>query len=308
MAIDFVSFGNIFIDDIVLPDGRTFMATPGGAGTHALVGMRVWATGLGFVAYAGPDFPESFRAAMQRLGVDLQGIVILPGIKTTRAWQLFDDERNRTEVFRTKQEAFARLALDFEDIPADYFAAKGYHLYWAKTVDRFPAFVDKLRERNPQAVLVWEPAFHHDTAKQDHLRAALPHVTHFSPDLGAACAMTGAPTAEAALEILFQWGAPSASIRMGAAGSLVGTAAGERWRLAAVPADLVDVTGAGNAYCGGLVVSLAAGLAVVESGLRASVSASFALEQFGIPAFAETYRAVREERLHWARANATRFA
>ena len=37
---DYVAYSGLIIDDIVLPDGRTFFNTLGGSGTHALIGMR----------------------------------------------------------------------------------------------------------------------------------------------------------------------------------------------------------------------------------------------------------------------------
>jgi hypothetical protein len=56
---DYITFSNIIIDDIVLWDGRTYMGTLGGAGTHALIGMRLWSDRLGFVATIGHDFESS---------------------------------------------------------------------------------------------------------------------------------------------------------------------------------------------------------------------------------------------------------
>jgi sugar/nucleoside kinase (ribokinase family) len=50
----------------------------------------------------------------------------------------------------------------------------------------------------------------------------------------------------------------------------------------AVPVEaIVDQTGAGNAYCGGLIVGCAQSKDVVAALCQAAVSASFALEQFG---------------------------
>ncbi len=37
-----ISISSVIIDDIVLPDGTTYMAILGGGGTHAAMGMRVW--------------------------------------------------------------------------------------------------------------------------------------------------------------------------------------------------------------------------------------------------------------------------
>lgn len=306
MAPKFVSFGNIFIDDIVLPDGRTFMATPGGAGTHALIGMRVWTRDLGFVAFAGSDLPDEFRQELGQLGVDLWGVRIRDSIQTTRAWQLFETDGRRTEIFRSKKSDFLGNVLDFEDIPPSYLNARGFHLYWAKDIVDLPRFIDKLRQRNRTAVLVWEPSFIHKQISKRDLSAALPHVSLFSPDEEAACSMTNTDQAEDALSALLEWGAPAVAIRMGAAGSLLGTANGEQWLIPAVPAEVVDVTGAGNAFCGGCVVGLALGDSYLDAALRSAVSASFAIEQFGIPAFDVSSQSEALVRLDWARRHTVR--
>ena len=89
MTPHYFSFSNIIIDDIVLWDGRTFMGTLGGSGTHALVGMRVWSDRLGFVASVGPDFQAEHWAQLKRMGLDLRGVIKRPHYHTARAWQLF---------------------------------------------------------------------------------------------------------------------------------------------------------------------------------------------------------------------------
>ena len=60
---------------------------------------------------------------------------------------------------------------------------------------------------------------------------------------------------------------------------------GEVFTVPAVPTNVVDTTGAGDAYCGGFLVALGSGVDAAEAGARAAVSASFALEQFGVPVF-----------------------
>ena len=76
---------------------------------------------------------------------------------------------------------------------------------------------------------------------------------------------------------------------------------GEGWQLPAVPTTIVDVTGAGNAYSGGFTVALGEGLDPLEAGLRAVVSASFALEQLGIPEWGPEMPTEANRRLEWAR-------
>jgi sugar/nucleoside kinase (ribokinase family) len=306
MKPEYVSFGNIFIDDIVLPDGRTFMATPGGASTHALIGMRLWAESLGIVAVAGTDLPDTFRQQLATMGIDLQGIKIIDNIRTTRAWQLFEPDGHRTEIFRTAQEEFLAKAPDFASLPVSYYHAGGYHIYWNKECAKLPGFVKQLRRVNPKATLVWEPAFHHLDFNAREMKAALPQVDHFSPDIDAAYAMTNTGQAESALVQLLEWGATSVSIRMGADGSLLGTSHGEWWHIPAVPAQVIDVTGAGNAYCGGLLIGLAEGNTVLRAALRGAVSASFAIEQFGIPDFKPAFQPEAKRRLDWVEKHSRR--
>ena len=100
---------------------------------------------------------------------------------------------------------------------------------------------------------------------------------------------------------MLAWGAPLVAIRMGAKGSMVKASSGEGWLLPAVPTTIVDVTGAGNSYCAGFVTGLGDGLSSLEAALRGVVSASFALEQLGLPGWMERPSAEAERRLSWAR-------
>ncbi|HJZ45841.1 MAG TPA: hypothetical protein VKE41_01705, partial [Roseiflexaceae bacterium] len=120
MTPEYVTFSNLIIDDIVLSDGRSFMNTLGGAGTHALIGMRVWSGRLGFMATVGLDFDPQHRASLEALGVDLRGLIERQEYRTARAWQLFEPDERRIEVFRTSEEDFERAKPRFDDIPADY--------------------------------------------------------------------------------------------------------------------------------------------------------------------------------------------
>ncbi|HET9220875.1 MAG TPA: PfkB family carbohydrate kinase, partial [Roseiflexaceae bacterium] len=134
------------------------------------------------------------------------------------------------------------------------------------------------------------------------VQAVLRQVDLFSPDLGEGQMLTGEQAPERILDKLVGWGGRLVALRMGAQGSLVATADGARYHVPAVPATIVDVTGAGNAYCGGFLVGLGSRLGVAEAAARAAVSASFALEQFGVPPFTAEKQAEAARRLAWAQA------
>jgi len=302
MTPDYITFSNIIIDDIVLWDGRTMMGVLGGAGTHALIGMRVWSESLGYVATVGPDFAPEQRAQLEKLGIDLRGVYEHPDYTTTRAWQIFEQDERRTEVMRTDPADFAHFKPNFQQMPADYRQAKGVHFQWGNTFDELEEMLGFWRTANPDVVLVWEPILEQLNGTAQEFESAFQQMDLLSPDIDQARAMTGKDDPLAMAQELIQWGAPNVAIRMGAAGSIICTAAGDHWQIPAVPPSaLVDVTGAGNAYCGGFTVARGEGHSVLEAALRAAVSASFAIEQFGVPDFDDQIVEEAQRRLSWAR-------
>jgi len=78
-------------------------------------------------------------------------------------------------------------------------------------------------------------------------------------------------------------GARCVALRMGGLGSIVAHKDGQRHHIGAVRiSQIVDQTGAGNTYCGGLLAGLIQGKGLDEAGAMAAVSASFCLEQVGV--------------------------
>lgn len=300
MAPEFVTISNLIIDDIVLADGRSFMNTLGGSGTHTLVGMRPWSGALGFVAYRGDDLDPLHRSFLEAMGVDLRGVVLRPGQRTARAWQLFEPDERRIEIFRTNTEDFDRAKPQFSEIPADYLQARGFHIQWGAPGE-LVQLITQLRAVNPSARIICEPALAHLAGALDANRPVLTLVDVFSPDREEARALVGSDDIATIFSCLLGAGARIVALRMGALGSLVGTAAGEFVRVPAVPPRaIVDVTGAGNAYCGGFIAGIGRGDEPALAAARAAAGASFAIEQIGVPRFDDAKLAEAARRLEWA--------
>ncbi|MGH2697933.1 MAG: carbohydrate kinase family protein, partial [Actinomycetota bacterium] len=246
------------------------------------------------------DLDPAHRAALEQLGIDLRGLVVRDGYRTPRAWQLFEHDGRRTEILRTDLDAFIRERPRIDELPADYLAARGFHVLWGDLAE-FDHAVDVLRAANEDVVLAWEPSPEQLVASRADYQALLPRVDLFSPDLTEAKEITGEDDPEAMCATLTDWGARCVALRMGSRGSLVRTTTGDTWHTPPAPATLVDVTGGGNAYCGGFLVGLGSGLSPLEAALRASVSASFALEQFGLPSFTASIRSEAELRMNAVR-------
>ena len=275
----FISVGSIILDDIVFPDGKTRMAVLGGGGAHAAMGMRVWYPRVGLLAAIGRGFPETHRTALEAV-FDPQGLIRREA-PTPRAWQLYEDDGRRTEVFRTDLAEFIAQSPLPTELPAAYREIKGAHLQCGAP-EPMHAWIELLRERGCRHLL-WEPwELYLLPENLDEIRLILPLVEVFSPGLAEAQVLTGLEEPAAIIRTLQEAGAGVIALRMGAAGSLVGTPNGALHQIPAVPVpEVVDVTGAGNAYCGGFLVGLERTGDPHQAGCYGAVAASLALEQFG---------------------------
>lgn len=275
----FFSVGSIILDDIVLYDGQTYMGVLGGGSTHAAMGMRVWADQVGLVASIGHNFPPALSDELAKV-FDIKGVCRL-AIDTPRAWQVIEANGSRTEVFRSDFDEFIAIDPQPAELPESYYNARGVHLQCAAPYPLL-SWVDTLRSLGTGHIL-WEPWDEFLQAEnREVIRALLPEVDVFSPGLAEARRLTRLQDVHQIVKELLNDGVPMVALRMGSNGSLVGSSKDGIQHVPAYPVDtLVDVTGAGNSYCGGFLVGLAATRDPFMAARYGAVSASFTLEQFG---------------------------
>ncbi len=290
----YISIGSIIVDDIVLPDGETRMGMFGGGSTHAIAGMKVWADEIGIAAWVGHNLPTEMEAELRR-NFDLAGVV-RRDLPTPRAWQLFETDGRRIEIFRTDMQEFIRNSPRPEELPEHYWSATGVH--YQNDIHNLPEWVAKFRAHGSGPVL-WEPWGEVTIPENRGLfRSLMPLVDAISPNLLEGQNLTGLQDAEAIAAALLEDGARMVVLRMGSEGSLSMDREGQVVRVPPTPpARIVDVTGAGNAFCGGFVVGLAETGSMLQAACMGSVSASFTLEQFGAMYPFENIRPRAQERL-----------
>jgi sugar/nucleoside kinase (ribokinase family) len=292
-----VGVGGIFIDDIVYPDGRTSMEILGGGGVHACAGMSVWDERPGLVATMGTGMPAALLDRLRR-DFDLQGVISVPHPQV-RAWQLFEWDGKRTEIFRV--EVIAPFMDDPQpaQMPDNYRRATGACVL--RTGEQFIQFRERFA---PESVLLWEPEqAYMVAANRDEFIRTLPRTNIVSPNLLEAALLyemtDESPDAlsHRLLDRMLADGATIVALRMGERGSLVASAT-ERIAVPPVPVpEIIDQTGAGNTYCGGFLVGWLRSGDLRTAAYYGAVAASFALEAVGVLQAADPH--LRDERLAW---------
>ena len=115
---DLAVLGNLILDDVVLPDGTTRMAQPGGAALYVALGARLWGVEVGIVSVVGDDYPATILESLGERGIDLAGVRRVAG-PTLRTWLLYEGRRRRV-VHRLDGPTHAEVSPTGADLPAGW--------------------------------------------------------------------------------------------------------------------------------------------------------------------------------------------
>jgi fructoselysine-6-P-deglycase FrlB-like protein/sugar/nucleoside kinase (ribokinase family) len=293
--------GDLTLDDVVLPDGATHMASIGGDCLYAALGARWWEPNVGIVTRRGDDFPRDRLRELEKLGICLDGMVDVPG-PTIRNWVIYELDGRRTWIYRTDPSRPVEVAVHPEDVPPSWLSTKPSPVVHvaAMPIEAAERIVESVRRQAPDAIVMLDT--HEDYVRQyrDRLLRLAASVDVFLPSREELLDLAGFDDPARALRELWpEKGAPLVVAKMGRDGVLL-------WdkdrsavvSLDAAPARPVDVTGAGDAFCGGFAAGLAQGLDPLEAARRGTVSAAFATEGVGSLALASVTPADAAARLH----------
>ncbi len=295
--VDFIVYGKIIIDDIRLAEsGEIVRGVLGGGGPQGAFGTRLWEDSVGFLSRSGTDIEARFIDDLKMLDIDLDGYVKFAGLRTPRSQMIYDAEeyldtsRREGPVMVVTREEFLALLDQRLTLPAHYRAPRAIHLITEFASE--PMVADALRLKESGAIFSLEPIIDFRTwVNRDDMLALLPQVEIVTPDWPAA---SGAAGSDDPLEVMKYWsrlGARLVAVRHGHHGSYVWDRDHDRiYHVPATPVKVVDPTGAGNAYGGGLCAGwLQTGEARL-AGCYGAVSAWFLVGRVGLPRMAPQLR------------------
>ncbi|GAA6012021.1 hypothetical protein JCM11491_000138 [Sporobolomyces phaffii] len=270
----------------------------GGGGTYAMIGSRIWLEPeqVGILVDRGHDWDPQVEAQLDAFGRSMWIYRDKAG-ETTKALNLYTGE-HRDFKYLTP-----RTRLEPQDLPDQFHSAQFLHFVCSPT--RALVIHSQLSSSwSPR--LVYEPIPDRCVPEElDALRRILPHVGIFSPNHEEAAAFYGISPRQVvergqrgvedlAQRFLDEGAQDTVVIRSGAWGAYA-VRKDRRDEGFWVPAyyayddadaqkKVVDVTGAGNSFLGGLMGGLVLHPDDLKTAVEcASVAASFIIEQFGLP-------------------------
>jgi fructoselysine-6-P-deglycase FrlB-like protein/sugar/nucleoside kinase (ribokinase family) len=274
--------GNLTIDDVVLPDGTTQMASVGGNSLYTALGVRLWQPSVGLVTRRGEDFPRGHIDVLHSLGVATEGVVNIPG-PTVRNWVVYEANGERHWIYRTPRERSREVAVQAGDLPIKWLEIESppvVHVT-AMPLEAAEAIVDTVRGVSPQAIITLDTHEDYVVDYRQRLRTLAAKVFAFLPSQAELADLVGYDDPHRALVSLSALPTPIIVIKMGAEGVLVWDKAQRTmYEVGVAPGPVVDVTGAGDAFCGGFAAGLSLGYTPVESAQRGAISASYAVADF----------------------------
>ncbi len=280
---DVVVVGNLTVDDIVHPNGETTMASPGGNTIYAATGALIWGLSVGVVARVGADFPVAALDRLRDAGLDTGGLRPIEG-PTVRNWVIYEHDGHRSWVYRTPPERRLEVAPSPEDIPTGWTDQKRdrapvVHVA-AMPFEAAAGIVGHLRAEGRRAIVTLDT---HEawSAGRDEVLALARRVDVFVPSHGELAAILGYDDPERACRELQAEGVPAVVVKCGEKGALVSTPGGPPVRIAPPKVAVLDATGAGDTFCGGLAAGIAVGESLVVAAQRGAATAGAALGASG---------------------------
>ncbi|WP_432037760.1 ribokinase [Streptomyces cucumeris] len=285
-----VVIGSVNIDHVVVADafpspgetllGRTAYVTLGGKGANQAAAAASGGVRTAMIARVGEDAEaDRARARLVAGGVDVEAVTTVPGAETGSAWittaagdntivvvaganHQWPSEGDPTEGLGTQAAVvLAQLEIPLDIVRRAADACRGRFLLNAAPAAELP---DDLIARC-DVLIVNE---HEQAVVSGQLE------TEGTPEAAAA---------RKAHDALRARGAKAVVTTLGEAGALVTDADGLSTVLPAVPATVVDTTGAGDAFAGVLAARLAAGDSLLDAARLGIAAGSLAVQVSGAP-------------------------
>jgi sugar/nucleoside kinase (ribokinase family) len=284
--------GSTALDSIKTPHSENPRLL-GGSASHAAVAASFFAP-VNLVGVVGEDFPRKYVQLYRKHEIDLGGLQTQPG-KTFHWSGEYELNMNHRRTLLTELGVFEKFT---PHLPASYQSTP-----WVLLANIAPALQHHVLDqmRRPKFVVADTMDLWLNIALADLLKL-LPRLDGFVLNDSEAQQLTQEDNVFQALKKLHQLGPRYVIIKQGSHGSILSGPKGLFLCPAYPLTKVVDPTGAGDSFVGGLMGYLASARGSIDANLRramihGSVVASFCCEGFGLSRTTRVTRAQIQQRV-----------
>lgn len=306
MPVDAVVVGGLRLDYLITTEGEVRVRQLGGNAVYAGVGARIWTDQVGLLSRVGENYPRELLSTLAAHGLHTEGVVTLPGEHEIYTFYAYRPDGRRVDTDPAAH--FARVGhplppeltgyehstpgqgdLDYhplgtrlDDFPSAYDSAQVVHIApcQLRTHIDLPPY---LKQRGV-SLLTLDPG-ERDMRPYlaDHILGLLQDVDVYLPSEQEVCTFFGPDVElEEAAARFAQAGPEVVAIKVGKRGVLVyERSSGRCTPVPPYPTPVVDVTGAGDAFCGGFAVGYWRTGNPLRAACMGNVSASLVIEGYG---------------------------
>lgn len=271
--------GGFTLDDTVLLDDRVVRKAAGGNVLYAGVGTKLAGAHPALLALVGSDYPQENLDTLESAGFSLDGCphVHEPAL---HLWVLQEGPNQRQLVNWLDSGTNEQLDPRPVHVPDHYRDADSLHVA-SIPVNSQGALVETF-VASGRVISLDAPHLPLDRSGREQLEGLLASVTIFLPSQQEVDAVWSFEPVLESCRRLAAFGPEVVVIKMGDAGSLVWSREMEQgWHVPIYRTDVVDTTGAGDAFCGAFSATYTQTRDPRASAVSGTVAASFVIEEFG---------------------------
>lgn len=301
MTPEIVTVGGITLDWVIDPTGNVNVKACGGNALYSAIGAHFWCESVAVVSTVGASYPENYLKPFSESGIDLQLVQTISEPHELVTGYRYNIEGDRDNVIPSEElpdnvldniaqncslfgdgswssELRARVDPRVSQFPKEFSQVKGFHIGNMS----FTSQIEFSRHLHKYSALYTIDAFAPSCNMDERMQLLnlapifLPSEAQVSWFFAEPC-----PNLNASLRHFSNNGPKVVAIKIGRQGSLVYDKRKDKQaNIPAYPVNVVDPTGAGDAYCGGFLAGFIETGDAFEAALRATVSSSFVIEGF----------------------------
>jgi len=286
LRLDVICFGALNVDKlykvkrIASADEESeildFKEAPGGSAANTAVGLAKLGVKTGFIGKIATDREgELLIRSFINEGVNTDGIVVSPHGRSGQVIG-FVDERGERALY---VDPGVNNSLDFDEIDLDYASQTDLLHLTSFVGEKSFQSQKKLVEEIPEISVTIDPGMIYARKGLAELRPLIERCLAFFPNEHELKLLTGKDYREGA-EILLKEGVKIVAVKLGAQGCYV-TDGEEAHLIEPFKVEVVDSTGAGDAFCAGFIYGMIRNKTLRECGILGNFVASRTLMKMG---------------------------